>query len=80
LEGLKEKHGPDKLARAQKAASLVYEDSDLAGIARLIELEDRYGPAKIRWALDKMEDKSPSNPRRTLPYLIGTIRSPEEGF
>ncbi len=80
LEGLKEKHGPDKLARAQKAASLVYEDSDLAGIARLIELEDRYGPAKIRWALDKMEAKSPSNPRRTLPYLIGTIRSPEEGF
>lgn len=80
LEELQEKHGPEKLARAQKAAALVYEDSDLAGIARLIELEDRYGQAKIRWALDKMEAKSPSNPKRTLPYLIGTIRSPEEGF
>ncbi|MBL0059006.1 MAG: hypothetical protein IPP35_07840 [Elusimicrobia bacterium] len=77
LEELKQKHGPEKLARAQKAASLVYEDSDLAGIARLIELEDQYGPAIIRWALDKMEAKSPSNPKRTLPYLVGTIRSPD---
>lgn len=78
LEELKVKHGSEKLARAQRAAALVYEDGDVAGIARLIELEDQYGLAKIRWALNKMETKSPSNPRRTLPYLIAMIQTPEE--
>jgi len=68
------KHGADKLARAQKAAALVYEDSDLNGIKELMALENQYGQESVEKALKLLGQKKPDNPNRSLAYLIGTIR------
>lgn len=72
---LKMKHGLDKFARAQSAAAVVYEDSDINGLKELIELETEYGQAKIGAAVELVGQKNPDNPARTLGYLIGTIRN-----
>jgi hypothetical protein len=72
---LKMKHGPEKFARAQSAAAVVYEDSDINGIKELIDLETQYGPAKVNAAVKLLGKKSPDNPARTMGYLIGTIRN-----
>jgi hypothetical protein len=75
MEELKIKYGPEKLARAQSAAALVYEDSDLNGIKELIELETQFGTKKVEAAVNVLGQKNPDNPARTLGYLIGTIRN-----
>jgi hypothetical protein len=77
LNALRSTHGPDKVARAQKAAELVYEDSDLNGIATLIALENQFGRAHMEKALDRIGQKNPDNPRRTIAYLIAVIRTME---
>lgn len=74
LEELKIRSGAAKLGRARRAAALVYEDSYLHGIKQLIELEDRYGPDRIERALKIVGAKSPDNPKRSIGYLIATIR------
>lgn len=75
MEELKIKYGPAKLARAQSAAALVYEDSDLNGIKELIELETQFGAQRVEAAVKVLGQKNPDNPARTLGYLIGTIRN-----
>lgn len=75
LEDLKIRHGAAKLERARRAAALVYEDCYLHGIQQLIELEDHYGPERIERALEIVGAKSPDNPKRSIGYLIATIRS-----
>lgn len=75
LEDLKVRYGAAKLGRAQRAAALVYEDCYLHGIKQLIELEDHYGPERIERASKIVGAKSPDNPKRSIGYLIATIRS-----
>jgi hypothetical protein len=74
LEKLKIRYGTAKLERAQRAAALVYEDCYLHGIKQLIELEDQYGAERIERALKIVGPKSPDNPKRSIGYLIATIR------
>ncbi|MBL0059062.1 MAG: hypothetical protein IPP35_08125 [Elusimicrobia bacterium] len=74
LADLRNRYGAAKVERAQKAASLVYEDCYFLGIQRLVELEDRYGPERIQRAMEMVGAKSPDNPKRTMGYLIATIR------
>lgn len=73
---LRERHGPEKVARAQRAARLVYEDADLNALQALIALEDQHGPAQIQAVLKMIGEKNPDNPHRTIAYLIGAIRAP----
>ncbi|MBK8576055.1 MAG: hypothetical protein IPN90_10435 [Elusimicrobia bacterium] len=75
MEELKIKYGREKFARAQSAAAVVYEDSDLNGIKELIEMETQFGPQKVNAAVKVLGQKNPDNPARTLGYLIGTIRN-----
>lgn len=74
LEDLKIRYGAAKLERAQRAAAVVYEDSYLHGIKQLIELEEQYGPDRIARAEKILGAKSPDNPKRSIGYLIATIR------
>lgn len=74
LAELTAKHGPEKTARARRAAALVYEDWDVAGVAELIRLEERHGRAVVDAALKELGQKLPVNPKRTMAYLIGTVR------
>ncbi|MBK8871973.1 MAG: hypothetical protein IPN19_13305 [Elusimicrobia bacterium] len=75
LNELKAKHGVEKVERAQSAARLVYEDKDLTGITALIDLENKFGRARVDAALKIVSQKNPDNPLRSLPYLIGTIKN-----
>lgn len=70
---LEDAHGRDKAKRAREWASVVYEDSDLASIEELIELESRRGQERIERAVEIVKEKSPSNPKRNIGYLFGTI-------
>jgi hypothetical protein len=72
---LNTKYGAEKFDRARKAAALVFEDCDVDGIKELIDLETRYGRARVAEAVRLLGEKNPDNPHRTMGYLIGTIRN-----
>ncbi len=75
LKNLEQKHGQEKLNRAAKAASLVFEENNPKTIKALIDLEDQYGQAVIEEAAKKISEKNPDNPKRSAGYLINTIKS-----
>jgi cardiolipin synthase len=68
------KHGEETLKRAEAVAALVFEDKDLNGIEELVELETRLGPRVIQRAAAILGAKSTDNPRRSMAYLLGTVR------
>lgn len=74
-EDLKAQFGIEKFNRAQKAAALVYEDCDVNGIKELIDLENQFGAARVEAAVKLLGQKNPDNPKRSMGYLIGTIRN-----
>jgi hypothetical protein len=78
FEEIRTKYGDEKLARARNYAAEVYDDSDAAGVEQLIRLEEEFGPERVKWTADKIGMKDPDNPRRTLGYLIGMIRTPDK--
>ena len=75
LKALEQKYGTEKLLRAVKTASLVFEESNLKTIQVLLGLEDQYGEAIVQEAAKKIEEKNPDNPKRSAGYLINTIKS-----
>jgi hypothetical protein len=77
MEALKIQYGQEAFDRAQNAASVVFEDSDVKGIQQLILLEDRYGKERVDAAVAIIEKKNPESHLRNMGYLIGTIRKME---
>lgn len=75
LEKLEQKYGKEKLDRAVKAASLVFEENNLKTIETLIDFEDKYGQSVVEEASKKISQKSIDNPKRSAGYLINTIKS-----
>ncbi len=78
LKNLEEKHSKEKLNRAVQTASLVFEENNPKTIEYLIDLENQYGPQIIEQASQKIQDKSPDNPKRSAGYLINMIKSMAE--
>ncbi len=78
LKNLEEKHGKDKLNRAIEIATIVFEEQNPKTIEYLIDLENQYGQQIIEQASQKIQDKSPDNPKRSAGYLINTIKSMAE--
>ena len=74
LKSIEQKEGREKLGRAIATAGIVYEQNDLKTIKVLIDLEDKYGQEVIREAAAKLADKNPDNPKRSVGYLINTIK------
>ncbi len=75
LSKLAERHGQEKLDRAVKTASLVFEENNQKTIEVLIDLEDKYGQAVTEEASKKISEKSEDNPKRSAGYLINTIKA-----
>ncbi len=75
LSILEQKHGQQKLDRAVKTASLVFEENNLKTIQTLIDLENQYGQEIVQEAANKISEKNPDNPKRSAGYLINTIKS-----
>ena len=59
---------------SRRGAALVYEGRDGTGMAELIRLEERHGRAVVDAALKELGKKLPVNPKRSIGYLIGTVR------
>ncbi len=74
LRALERKYGAAKLRRAKSLAALVYDDHDVKGMEALIKMESSYGPGAMRKAAAIMKLKNPDNSKRSMGYLIGTIR------
>ena len=72
---LGQKEGQDKLQRAADIASVFYEQNNPKAIKVLIDLENQYGQDIIQQASQKIGDKNPDNPKRSLGYLVATIKS-----
>ena len=72
---LGQKEGQEKLQRAVNTASIFYEQNDPKAIKVLIDLENQYGQDIIQQASQKIGDKNPDNPKRSMGYLIATIKS-----
>ena len=75
IQALATKYGQDKFQRAVTVASIVFEQNDPKALKALIDLEDQYGQAIIQQAAQKIGDKNPDNPKRSISYLVGTIKS-----
>lgn len=75
LLSLEQQHGEDKLGRAVKAASIVFEENNLQTIQALVNLEDKYGQAVVEEATKKMAEKNPDNPKRNSGYFLSTIKN-----
>ncbi len=75
LRKLAGRHGKEKLDRAVKTASLVFEENNLKTILALIDLEDQYGQRTVEEAAKKIAEKNVDNPKRSAGYLINTIKS-----
>lgn len=73
-EALKIHYGNAAFTRAQMAAAVVFEDSDVKGILQLILLENQYGTERVDEAVRLMKKKNPDSHLRNLGYLIGMIR------
>lgn len=67
--------GPEAVARAEKAARLIYEDNDLAILEELVDLESRYGRARMDHALAVLGRMNVDNPKRNFPYLKGIVQT-----
>jgi len=75
LSQLAQRHGQEKLNRAVKTASLVFEENNQKTIEALIDLEEKYGQPIIDEAAQKISEKSEDNPKRSAGYLINTIKA-----
>ncbi len=71
---LEQRYGKEKVRRAVEYASLVYEDSDIGAVERLIILEDEFGKEVVRQAAQRVDGMSGNNPKKTVGYLIGVIQ------
>ena len=67
-------YGKEKLAKAREYAKIVYEDNSYIGAKALLELEKEYGPEIVKKAVDVVSLKNPDNPKRSMGYLISTIK------
>ncbi len=75
LKSLEQKHGTEKLNRAVKTASLVFEENNPKTIQALIDLEDQCGESIVQETAKKIQEKNSDNPKRSAGYLINTVKS-----
>ncbi len=75
LRSLEQKNGTEKLNRAVKTASLVFEENNPKTIQAFIDIEDQYGESTVQEAAKKIQEKNTDNPKRSAGYLINTVKS-----
>ena len=58
-----------------KVSSVVSGENNIQTIQALIDLADQYGQDILEKARQKIAEQKADNPKRTVGYLINTIRS-----
>ncbi len=71
---LERRYGAARVKQAAGYLAVVYEDADVDAADRLLVLEDEFGPAVVRRAVAVVGAMSGNNPKKTVAYLIATIR------
>lgn len=74
-EKLKSEYGEKSFARVEALVQSVYEDSDGIGMETILKAEALFGQEIVDEAARIVAEKNPDNPKRSMPYLIATIRS-----
>lgn len=74
LAAIKAKAGEAAYGKAVEAAKLVYADNDPKAIRAFAGLYEKHGPQVFEEALSKIGEKNPDNPKRSVGYLINTIK------
>ena len=72
---LEQKYGKEKSERARGVSSVVYQENNIGTIQAFLDLEDQYGKDIVEKAAQKIAQQNPDNPKRTVGYLINTIKS-----
>ncbi len=75
FQSIGDEYGHDKLQRAKDLLAIVHENSDANAAVALIKLEDKYGLEVIQQAKAVVQDKKDDNPKKSIAYLLGTIKS-----
>ncbi len=75
LVRLEHKYGKEKLDRAVQVSSVVFQENNIQTIQAFIDLEDQYGKDIVEKAAQKIAQQKADNPKRTVGYLINTIKS-----
>jgi len=75
LKHLSDKHGQDKFQRAIEVAKIIFEENNSKTIQTLIELETKYGQETVQTAAKQISEKNPDNPKRSIGYLINTVKN-----
>jgi hypothetical protein len=73
IKKLEEELGSDAIVKARSRLKSLFGEYDLDAIKTLIRLDNQYGDDVVEEALDIVEGKGTSNPKRSIRYLIGTI-------
>jgi len=71
---LERRYGKRKVKKATGYAAVVFEDSDVEGVERLILLEEEFGAKVVKKAVGVVKKMHGTNPKRTMGYLIATIQ------
>jgi len=74
FQELEQQYGAEKVRKAREYVSVVYEDSDVDAVRRLIVLEEEFGADAIRQAVEYVGEMSGNNPKKTIGYLIATMQ------
>ncbi|MGM0568502.1 MAG: phospholipase D-like domain-containing protein [Elusimicrobiota bacterium] len=72
---LSRQYGQESFDKARKLAETVYKQNDIEAIEKLIILGKEYGENRLQKAHEILSKKIMSNPKKTLRYAIGIIKS-----
>ena len=75
LEGIREKHGKNKVAQARAIAQKWDMENKFDDVEAIVKLIDAYGARRVEGAMDKVADYSPNNSARNVAYLEEVIHN-----
>ncbi len=67
-------YGDDRFQKARQYAEIVYKGNDIQVIEDIIRKIDEYGIEEVDKAFRIVAEKSPSNPKRSYGYVVGTLQ------
>lgn len=73
LKCLEDAYGRELITKSREYAFVVFKGYDLSVIEQIAKLININGAAKVDEAFKIVEQKSPSNPKRTFGYVIGIL-------
>jgi len=74
FQELESKYDKSTITRVRKYAEAVYRENNYEDVLTLLDLDAKYSQATMEKAVKIVAEKKRSNPKRTMGYLVGTVR------